>query len=273
MSGRGDLMSELAQKDVGQRARQALLLWVVFIITAVVLNGTIPFLLGRDIHAWTYSPLKSVLFHVFVYAGLFLVIPLFLEKGRETFLNPQFLIPLGVACLGIAVRPLLSPGNILTTAVLVVPTLVYLHWRFDLAGLGFRSKGAKGDIFAILIVGFSQLAASLLTSAAYTGNIVGALYATLTRMFTNPASTTENLFYFGFLAERLSRKARWATPFLIGLMYTTHEMSNPEYWYEGLQFGYVFAGIALIAAIYLWRRSVLVIWLGDGLVRFVSGLF
>jgi len=260
-------------ENMDTKASQAFLLWIIFIITAVVLNGTIPFLLGHDMHAWTYSPAKSVLFHVFVYAGLFLVIPLFLEKGRETFLNPQFLIPLGVACLGVAVRPLLSPSSILNTAVLVVPSLVFLHMRFNLSGMGFRSKGVKGDTLAILLMGFFQLAASLLTSAPYTGNIVGAVYATLTRMFTNPASTTENLFYFGFLAERLSLKARWATPFLIGLMYTAHEMSNPEYWYEGVQFGPIFIGVTLIAVLYLWRRNVVVVWLGDGLVRFVSRLF
>jgi len=41
-------------------------------------------------------------------------------------------------------------------------------------------------------------------------------------------------------------------------------MTNPEYWYEGMSFAFVFVGIALITAIYLWRRSAVVIWLGDG---------
>lgn len=255
-----------------RRASQAFLLWIIFIIIAVVLNGTLPFFLGHDMHAWTYSPAKSVLFHVFVYAGLFLVIPLYLEK-REVFFTPHFFIPLLLAFAGIGVRSFLWPTKIFPTAILVVPVLVYLHLRFNLSELGFRSKGVKGDILAILLMGFFQLTASLLTSATYTGNIIGAIYVMLTRMFTNPASTTENLFYFGFLTERLSRKARWVTPFLVGLMYTAHEMSNPEYWYEGVQFGAIFIGVTLIAALYLWRRNIVALWLGDGLIRFVSRLF
>jgi hypothetical protein len=55
-------------------------------------------------------------------------------------------------------------------------------------------------------------------------------------------------------------------------MYTAHEMINPEYWYEGMSFGFVFVGVALVTALYLWRRSVVVIWLGDGLRRFLTAL-
>jgi hypothetical protein len=56
-----------------------------------------------------------------------------------------------------------------------------------------------------------------------------ALLTALDRLFANPASSVENLFYFGFLTERLSyRTGKWLTPLLIGLMYTAHEMSNPE---------------------------------------------
>jgi hypothetical protein len=83
----------------------------------------------------------------------------------------------------------------------------------------------------------------------------------------------ENLFYFGFLAERLSPKiGRSLTPLLIGLMYTIHEMTNPEYWYEGMNFPIVFVGVSLITVIYLWRRNVVAIWLGDGLRRLMTVL-
>jgi Na+-transporting NADH:ubiquinone oxidoreductase subunit NqrB len=96
----------------------------------------------------------------------------------------------------------------------------------------------------------------------------------LDRLFANPASTVENLFYFGFLTERLSLKTgRWLTPLLVGLMYMAHEMTNPEYWYESMNFILPFVGVAIFAAIYLWRRSAVVIWLGDGLYRFVGNLF
>ena len=52
-----------------------------------------------------------------------------------------------------------------------------------------------------------------------------------------------------------------------------HEMTNPEYWYEGMRFFPVWVGVAIVAFVYLWRRSVVVIWLGDGLGRLLSRLF
>lgn len=92
-------------------------------------------------------------------------------------------------------------------------------------------------------------------------------------MFANPASSVENLFYFGFLTERLSHKTgKWLTPLLIGLMYTAHEMTNPEYWYEGMKFTMVFVTATVAAYFYIWRRSVVVVWLGDGLARFARAL-
>lgn len=100
-----------------------------------------------------------------------------------------------------------------------------------------------------------------------------AIVAALDRLFLNPASSVENLFYFGFLEEPILQKAgKWVTPILIGLMYTAHEMSNPEYWYSGLQFEYVFLGVTVWAAFYVWRRSFPVIWAGDGLGRFLNRL-
>jgi len=35
----------------------------------------------------------------------------------------------------------------------------------------------------------------------------------------------------------------------------------------------IFFGVTVSAAIYLWRRSVVVIWCGDGLQRFITTLF
>jgi hypothetical protein len=60
---------------------------------------------------------------------------------------------------------------------------------------------------------------------------------------------------------------------VIGAMYTAHEMSNPEYWYGGVSFVFIFIGVSLFAAVYLWRRSTVVLWLSDGFGRFISQLF
>jgi hypothetical protein len=194
-------------------------------------------------------------------------VPLILTKGWKTVRQPAFLLPLLVAAIGIGLHSLLHPAPVLALLV-----LIYLHWRFDLSDLGIRSRGWRGDIVAILLIGALSLVPVLLPGPhPFTpGN---ATLAALDRLFANPASTVENLFYFGFLTERLLHKTKWVTPLLIAAMYTIHEMSNPEYWYDHLSFVFVFVAIAVAAAIYLWRRSLVVTWLGDILSRFVTQLF
>ncbi len=151
--------------------------------------------------------------------------------------------------------------------------IAYLHWRYDISDLGFRSRGWRGDAIAILLMGLLGSARIFFSPGPFAFAPNAAFSAMVDRLFANPASTTENLFYFGFLTERLSpRLGRWGTPLIIGLMYVTHEMSNPEYWYEGELFPTIFIGVAIFAMIYLWRRSVIAIWLGDGLGRFMSAL-
>jgi hypothetical protein len=255
--------------DFQRQSMQALFVWGVFIALAVIINGTIPFILGFDLRTWTYSPLKEVAFNLIIYGGLFLVVPLVLTKGWATVRQPAFFIPLIIAVLAMTLRTFFRP-----TAALAVIVLIYLHWRFDLSELGIRSSGWKGDIIAILLFGLLYLAPSLLKSNSIPSSPGNAFLASLDRLFLNPASTTEYLFYFGFLAERLSHNTgRWRTLLIIAAMYTAHEISNPEYWYEGTKFLLIFVGVALIASIYLWRRSIIVLWLGDGLGRFISHLF
>ncbi len=249
-------------------ARQALFVWSIFFVLLVMINGTIPFALGADLHAWTQSPAKSLLFSFLLYAVLFLAVPLILIKGWKTVLQPGFLFPLCLAMLGITFWRFFWPGVALSVLV-----LAYLHWRFDLSGYGIRSQGLRSDLIAVLLMAALGSIPVLMQRPTGILSLPSGVAAALTRLFANPASSVENLFYFGFLTERLSHlTGRW-TPLLIGLMYTAHEMTNPEYWYGGMSFVLVFVGVALWAAIYLWRRSVVVIWLGDGLYRFVLNLF
>lgn len=252
-----------------QRARQALILWGVFIVLNILLNGTIPFLLGKDMHVWTASPIKSVLFNVVQYSIVFLVLPLILTKGWDTVRQPAFLLPLTLAIFAITLRTFIRP--VATIAVLV---LVWLHYRYDLSDLGLRSRGWRGDVIAVLLIALLLSVQRFFTNEPFSLDIMAAIQAGIDRLFFNPASTTENLFYYGFLAERLSYKfGRWWTPIIIGLMYGFHEMTNPEYWYEGVFFPMIFIGVALFTMIYLWRRNVVAIWLGDGLGRFIGKLF
>lgn len=251
------------------RPRQALIAWGAFMVLAVLLNGTIPFILGRDLHAWTESTTKFILFSLLIYGGIFLVVPLWLTKGWQMVHQPAFFVPVVLAILGIL---LWWPVNRFAAGIVVL-VLAYLHKRFDLSELGFRSLGLKGDLAAVLLMGGMSIIPLLMQGLPDQLHFATALRASLERLFGNPASTVENLFYFGFLAEALSRKTgRWLTAPLIGLMYTLHEMTNPEYWYSGMSFVFVFVAITLTAVVYLWRRSVIVMWLGDGLSRFITRL-
>ncbi len=269
MSAASSAHEAVGSSEKSRQFRQAVLLWAIFFVLFVIFNGTIPFALGMDLHAWTASPVKSVLLGLVFYAGIFLAVPLILVKGWGTVRRPAFLLPLCLAMLGIAFWHTFWPG-----AAVAVAVLAYLHWRFDLSGYGIRSKGWKADLLAILVMGALGSIPVFMRAAPLALAPSSAAAAAFTRLFANPASSVENLFYFGFLTERLSYKTgRWITPVLIGLMYTAHEMSNPEYWYGDMSFGFVFVGVALWAAIYLWRRSAVVIWLGDGLYRFVMALF
>lgn len=250
-------------------SNQALVLWVVFFLLNSLINGTLPFMFGRDLKSWSQSATKFILVGFVVYAMLFLVVPLILIKGWETVRQKSFLLPLSLAVIATTFSLVFWGINVITVIV-----LAFLHWRFDLSDYGVRSRGWRGDIIAILIIGLLGLIPVLMRSAPLSFSPTAGLLAALNRLFANPASTVENLFYFGFLTERLSWKTgRWLTPPLIGLMYGAHEMSNPEYWYEQMNFAIPFLGVTIWAAIYLWRRSVVVIWLGDGLYRFTGKLF
>jgi hypothetical protein len=83
------------------RPRQALIAWGAFMLLAVLLNGTIPFILGRDLHAWTESTTKFILFSLLIYGGIFLVVPLWLTKGWQMVRQPAFFVPVVLAILGI----------------------------------------------------------------------------------------------------------------------------------------------------------------------------
>lgn len=248
------------------RLKQALFWWGVYFAVTVLINGTLLFLLGWDLHGWSYSAGKDLLVNLLVYSGLFLVVPLILTKGWDTVRQPGFIVPLLIAILAMTLRTYYRPVSVL--AVLV---LIYLHWRYGLSELGIRSSGWQGDLAAVLIVAALTLVPRFTQPLSLSFSLLPALQTALDRMFFNPATTTEYLFYFGFLAGHLYGKlGKWWTPLLVGLMYTAHEMSNPEYWYEGVQFGFVFVGVTLFVLIYIRRRSVVVFWLGDGLGRFLS---
>ena len=254
---------------MARKARQAVFVWIGFFVATVTLNLLIPFAFRFDLRAWTYSTLKGLLLFSVNYAGFFLVIPLLLTKGWHIVRKPAFLVPLAAAAVSVV---LWYPLHYIATVAIIV--YVYLHYRFDLSELGFRSKGWSKDLLGVALIGLLGLLQAVATTTLGQIAILSAFLSTTFRMFANPASTFENLFYFGFVTERLgNRFNRYLVPFLVGAMYTAHEISNPEYWYEGYSFVFILIGVTAMAAVYLWRRNIVVQWLGDGLSWFFSRLF
>ena len=95
------MSTTIDELSMTRQSRQALLVWCVFFVLVVALNGTVPFVLGVDLHAWTQSTVKSVLFAFVFYSVLFLAVPLILIKGWKTVRQPAFLFPLCLAMLAI----------------------------------------------------------------------------------------------------------------------------------------------------------------------------
>lgn len=263
--------AEITKHEIKKLFFQVLIVWGIFIVVNILIHNTISFILGKDVYRWTYSTIKDVLYRFFIYSIIFLVIPLIIVKGWKTVRKIDFLIPLIAAVVAI-------PFNLYYIPVVAIIVLGYLHWRFNLSDLGIRPKGWKLDIIYIFIVGlltfFPKIIPLILNKTPFHFSPLNAFLAGIERLFTNPGSSVENLFYFGFLAERLSYKTgRWMTPLIIAAMYTIHEMTNPEYWFEGVQFYYIFIGVFILTVIYLNRRNVLILWLGSGLGVFLSQLF
>jgi len=251
------------------QVRNALLLWVCFFVILVLINGTIPFILGADLLSWTSSLTKHVLISGVLYAGLFFLGSLALAKAWEQVKQPQFLGPVIIGAAGITLSAFVQE-----IAVIAVIVYAYLALRYRLPELGFKSRGLRGDVVAVVLFGAFSFLAVLMRIGLSTFTPEDATMAMVYRLFFNPASTAENVFYFGFLTERMSQcTGKWGTPFLIAGMYTVHEMSNPEYWYEGIGFVLIFIEILFAAIVYLWRRNIVVNWLGDGFSRFVLTLF
>lgn len=249
--------------------RQAIKVWLLFFVVLVAINGTIPFILGYDMRAWIASPTKLLLGNFAIYGGLFLVLPLVLIKGLDVVRKPAFFLPLAIAVMGVGVW-----NYVPYSATLAIIAVIYLHRRFNLSGYGFKSKGWKGDIAAILLYGSVQILTIFFKPGPLSISLANGVALGVYRLLANPASTVETFFYFGFVTERLSQKTgRFLTPPLIGAMYTAHEMSNPEYWYGGTLFAVVFVGVTIATAFYLWRRNVIPMWLGDGLGKLLSGIF
>jgi membrane protease YdiL (CAAX protease family) len=262
-------MDSVDVQSKNKKAHQAITVWLLFFASALIINLLIPLAFGLNLHDWTFSGSKGLLLFPVVYAGFFIVVPLVLTKGWATVKKPSFFVPMAAAMVSVVFWI-----QVPYLAAIAIVVFVYLHWRFNLSDLGFKSKGWKGDVLAILLVGVLGLLQAFSSSSTVSIAFVPAVSATLFRMFANPASTVENLFYFGFLTERLG--ARWSrhlVPFLVGAMYTAHEMTNPEYWYQGTSFVFIFIGVILFAAVYLWRRNIAVTWLSDGFRWFLSNLF
>ena len=175
--------------DTNRQARQALLLWLAFIVVSIILNATIPFVLGIDVHAWTESVAKSVFSGLLIYGGFFLVAPLTIVKGWSTVRQPGFLLPLLLAVIAAGLWNIFRG-----IGVVIIVVLAYLHWRYDLSELGFRSSGWRGDAVAVLLIATLYMVPQLLRPIAESPDLLGGLQAGLFRLLANPATSAEYFF-------------------------------------------------------------------------------
>jgi hypothetical protein len=142
-------MSEQESQVLANRKiKQALVLWGVYLAVTFLVNATLPFIFGVDVGKWTYSPAKDVLVNVIIYWGVFLLAPMILVKGWDVVRQPAFIGPLLVAAIALSLRTFFRPVSIL--AILII---IFLHWRYNLAEVGIRSSGWRGDLVAIGLVG------------------------------------------------------------------------------------------------------------------------
>lgn len=222
-----------------------------------------------DLRWWSTSVPKRQLIGTLIYGVVFLVVPVALVVERKALRDPDLWLALVFALMALALWPAARAAG-----VIVLVVIVCLHARYDLSGLGLRSRGWKRDVAAIGVLAAVSLVLTAIQNGTADPSVGTALTAALDRMLFNPASTVESLFYFGFLTERLSRVLGvWVTPLVVGSMYMFHEMTNPEYWYIGLPFELTFIGAVALAGLYLVRRNVIAVWLADGACRFASRLF
>jgi hypothetical protein len=75
--------------------------WLIFFVLNILINGTIQFALGADMHAWKDSSTSNILFGFVQYGIMFTVVPLILIKSWETVRQSAFLIPLCIALAAI----------------------------------------------------------------------------------------------------------------------------------------------------------------------------
>ena len=96
--------------NINRQMWHALSVCGLFIVLNVIINGTIPFVLGADLHNWTYSITKNILFSVLLYYGVFLVIQLILIKGWQIVSQPVWESLMGM--LGPSIyQPVLDTGK------------------------------------------------------------------------------------------------------------------------------------------------------------------
>ena len=57
------------QKEEKKKAKQALIVWLLFFVSVLIINLLIPFALGLNLHDWTYSSTKGVLLFSVIYVG------------------------------------------------------------------------------------------------------------------------------------------------------------------------------------------------------------
>ncbi len=120
------------------KARQALLVWILFFAATISINLLIPTALGISLNNWSSSTAQTLLLSSIGYAGFFTIVPLLLTKGWNNMKKPSFLIPMAIAAASVVFW-----NQIHYIAATVIAVYVYLHLKFDLSDWASGQKAGR----------------------------------------------------------------------------------------------------------------------------------
>ncbi len=256
-------------KFLASESKFVLIMWFIFIILLVIMNKTIYFIFGIDVKDWTNSKIKSLLINVIIYGFVFFIIPILYVKKNDIKGNWILISCLLCGLLGLFLSTYSKWFNLL----LFISVFILLL-RGDLYNLGFEKIKIWEYIIMSIIYILLYSIPSLFSWGNSNNNLNNTIISVIDRMFLNPASTVEYIFYYGFLGKRLILiLGKILTPIILGLMYVLHEMSNPEYWYENVNFLFIFIGVSIVSVLFFWKKNLIPVWIGDGIGRFIIRIF
>lgn len=243
-------------------------LCIAAVVFSIIISFIIPFVAGYELSSWHHSSIKQMLESFAIMGVIFIVLPLFANKGTYLFKQLRFTIPLILTVLSATFSQ-----YIFILGSIPLFALIYIHFQFSLADFGFRTKNWKKEALAILAVATISLLPILLMKLGIENIWFNKFSTASGRILGNSTALIKSFFFFGFLMERLLRNYnKYISILLIAAMFSIYEVCTTAFWIEDYSLIFIIPIVLLLAVIYTWTRSVVVIWLGVGAGRLIPRL-